>query len=134
MSERMPEVGFTIKPNSDPDSQYTNRNFAVTEATLEELQDAIEKHGFDNQSEALRYFLTLGMNSFVETDPRNKKSRNGDEGYTPLTIREVLPDSKEDALDMREGEVLDEIDKRLAEEIAEDPKIAQEGWKVWTEE
>ncbi|WP_430506576.1 hypothetical protein [Haloparvum sp. PAK95] len=134
MSEGMPEVGFTIKPDSDPDSQFTNRNVAVTEATLEEIQEAIETHGFDNQSEGIRYFLTLGMRAFVETDPRNKKSRDEGGSYTPLTIRDLLPDSKEDALNMREGEVLDEIDERLAEEITEDPKIAQEGWEVWTKE
>lgn len=134
MSDRIPKVGFTIKPSSDPDSQYTNRTLAITEATLEELQEEMKKHGFNNRSEALRYFLTLGMNSFVETDPRNKRAQNGDEGYTPLTIREILPDNKEDALDLREEEILDEIDKRLPEEIAEDPKIAQEGWKVWTKE
>jgi len=134
MTERIPKIGFKIKSNSDPDSQYTNRTLAVTEATLEELQEVMEEHGFDNRSEALRYFLTIGMNSFVETDPRNKRAQNRDEGYTPLTIREILPDSKDDALDLREEEILDEVDKRLPEEIAEDPKIVQEGWEVWTKE
>lgn len=124
------KVRFTIKSTEDADTKDTRIDIKTSEPNKKEIEEKAEQLGFENFSQACRYFINIGMHSFQETDPR----RDLDEGtsnYTPLTIRDVLPDEKENALNMRDGEVRDAIDELLAEEISQDPKIKQEGWEVW---
>lgn len=98
----------------------------------EEVEEAVELYNFESKSAAVRHFVAIGLRCVMETDPRNDRSGEGGGEYSPLTIRDVLPNSKEDALSLRDEEVLERLDEVLVEEVANDPKIEQEGWEVWT--
>jgi len=97
----------------------------------EELfHEMIEEYGFRSKSEAARAFLTLGMNVMLESDPRNHGSSYTDsDDYEPTTIRELIPQGSENAVDAR-NELMDIIDGRLPEVIQNDPEITQDGWEV----
>lgn len=123
-------IGFYLDPDADSNTKTHNMNVALSEPHIEQIEDAAEELDMSSRSEAYRYFLTLGMRAMIETDPRNSTSSDG--GYDSLTLRDILPDSKEEALNLREGEVVEKFDEVLAEEIDNDPKIEMEGWKVWT--
>jgi hypothetical protein len=126
------QFNIPVRPDSDSDKATAEISPSFSDPHLQELEDAAEDLGFTNKSAAYRAFLTIGMNAIFHLDPRNDDGGKSGEGHEPLTLRDVLPDSKENALNMREGELLDKLDDRLATEIAEDPAIKQEGWKVWS--
>lgn len=121
-----------VRPDADSDELTAEVQPTVSDPHLQELQDAADALGYTSRSAAYRAFLTIGMNAIFHMDPRSGDEGKSAEGHDPLTLRDVLPNSKENALNVREGELLDKLDDRLAEEIAEDPVIKQEGWKVWS--
>jgi len=131
MTESEKIIAFNLQSDADSKPLDNTLHFYTNPATKEEVKERAEELGFSSMSEAARYFLTLGMHAFPETDPRNKTSDPSGSNYEPLTIREIIPEGEENALSLREGEVLDEIDKYLADELARDPEINQDGWKVW---
>jgi len=126
MSDR---VSFKIRPDANSRKFTEHIQASMGEVNKEELNDAIEKAGFETNAAGYRYFLTLGMNAYFETDPRNVKHTN-DDYYTPMTIRDVLPNNKQEALDIRE-ELLDKIEEELLAEVQNDPAIELDGWSAW---
>jgi len=126
------KIRFVLRPNAEADRRDVRIDLKTTEPHKKEIKERAEELGFNNLSEAVRYFITIGMHAFEETDPRNSSYDDVSE-YNPLTIRDVIPEGRENALNMREKEVMDAIDEMLAKEISADPEIQQEGWEVWRE-
>jgi hypothetical protein len=131
MTESEEIIAFNLRSDADSEPLDDTLHFYTDPATKEEVKERAEEFGFSSMSEAARYFLTLGMHAYPETDPRNNTSDPSESKYEPLTIREIIPEGEEDALSLRDGEVLDEIDKHLADELMRDPEINQDGWEVW---
>lgn len=129
MTER---VNFKIEPHSDADTKSQTMKIQMPKSGKKEIDKTAEELGFQNKSAAYRYFITLGMNAIVETDPRNQSVELDLEEYRPMTIRDVLPKEKESAVDIR-TELLDKIDERLFEELQNDPAVKTEGWSAWIE-
>jgi hypothetical protein len=131
--DRLDNVGFRIKPDSDTQTYDAQISVGLTEATQNELEEAAERLGFDAKSPAYRYFLTMGMNAVFETDPRGSVSetKESDTQYDSLSIRDVLPDNKEEALNLKDDEIVEAISEELLDEITNDPKINKDGWNIW---
>ncbi|NGM71571.1 hypothetical protein G6M89_21745 [Natronolimnobius sp. AArcel1] len=131
MTESEKIIAFNLQSDADSEPLDDTLHFYTNPATKAEVKERAEELGFSSMSEAARYFLTLGMHAFPETDPRKKTADSSDRDYKPLTIREIIPEGEENALSLRNGEVLDKIDKHLADELTRDPKINRDGWEVW---
>lgn len=103
----------------------------TTPPEKELFEEMIEEYGFRSKSEAARAFLTLGMNVMLDADPREHgTSYSNSSDYDPVTIRELIPQGSENAVDVRD-ELIDIIDGKLPEVVQEDPEITQEGWEVY---
>lgn len=131
--DRLDTVNFRIKPDSDTQTYDAQIGVGLTKATQNELEEAAERLGFDAKSPAYRYFLTIGMNAVFETDPRGSisETKESDTQYDSLSIRDVLPDNKEEALNLKDDEIVEAISEELLDEITNDPKINKDGWNVW---
>lgn len=131
MAEEQPTVAFNLQTDADSEAFNDTLHFVTSAAHKKEIKERADELGFSSMSEAARYFITLGMYSFAQTDPRNNVGDSSTGDHDPLTIREIIPEGRENALNTRDEEVLEEIDKHLAEELSKDPEIEQEGWEVW---
>lgn len=131
--DRLENHTIRISPNSSTQTYDTTINFTLTEATKSELNEAAERLGFDQKAPAYRYFLTIGVNAIFETDPRGSttSTEESDTHYDSLSIRDVLPDNKEDSLNMKNDEVVEAISEEILDEVTNDPKIKKDGWDVW---
>ncbi len=98
-----------------------------TELQLNELDDAAQKYDFASRSEAARYFMNLGMRSFVANDPRNQSRSESDNA---VTIRELIPEGKENAISIRD-ELSELIDDNILDIVDNDPEINRDGWEVY---
>jgi len=98
-----------------------------TELQLNELDEAAERYDFASRSEAARFFLNLGMRSFVANDPRNQSRSEEDDA---VTIRELIPEGKENAISIRD-ELPKLIDDNILDIVDNDPEIKREGWEVY---
>lgn len=98
-----------------------------TELQLNELDDAAQKYDFASRSEAARYFMNLGMRSFVANDPRNQSRSENDNA---VTIRELIPEGKENAISIRD-ELSELIDDNILDIVDNDPEINRDGWEVY---
>lgn len=125
----MSRLLFHIKPDGDSQRKSERIEIQAGEVNKKQIDDRIEDLGFPSKAAGYRYFINLGMNAYAETDPRNVEAKETD-GYTPLTLRDVLPEDKENALDLRD-EVLERIEDELLQEAQNDPKIQIEGWNAW---
>jgi hypothetical protein len=133
--DKLSQYTVSIRPDSDTQTYDANIGVSLNEATKNELNEAAEKLGIDGKAAAYRYFLTMGVNAIFETDPRGStdSTEGSDAQYEPLTIRDVLPVDEEEALNMKEDEVVDAISEKLMNEVNSDPKIKTNGWNVWLE-
>lgn len=133
-SDRLNRTTIKIKPDSHTQTLDANLGITFTEATKNELEEAAEQLGFDKTAPAIRYFLTMGINAIVETDPRGSTStQKSDTCHDSLSIRDVLPDNKEESLNMKNDEVIEAVGEELLDEVNDDPKIRKDGWNVWLE-
>jgi hypothetical protein len=81
------------------DSDRGDTYLASSELQIEELEEAAEEFNFASRAEAARYFLNLGIRSFVANDPRNRVSSAQDEA---ITIRELVPKGEDNAVSIRD--------------------------------
>jgi hypothetical protein len=104
----------------------------LTEPQFEEIEELEEKYDFASRAALLRHLLQLGMNSMLQNDPRQvNESRESEEA---VTIRELVPEGKEDAISINRGDeenLIDEIDEQILEIVQQDPEIHLDGWKVY---
>ena len=127
------DVTFMLKPHEEAEQKSELVSPALSEPTKEELEDFAEDANFGTLSEATRYCLKIGMMAYTETDPRNKNQNDSSpqQQYQPLTIRDVLPEDEENAVNIQGDSILERIDDKLLEELQNDPAVKFEGWNVW---
>lgn len=91
-----------------------------------------EQYGFNADATAARTFLKLGMMSIVDNDPRHSQSPEVDrQGFEPKTIRELIPEGEENAVDMT-NEFWDELLRGQMPDIVEnDPEIQRNGYEIY---
>ena len=125
MEEASTERG-QIKFNLDPSSPESKVGFTTIEK--EELKTLAEEHGFPSLSAFLRHMVYLGMNTVVEQDPTKQLQDETD--HDAVTVRELIPEGEENAIDVRD-ELPDKFEDNVLDIVDEDPKINREGWLVY---
>jgi hypothetical protein len=100
----------------------------------EEFHEKMDSYDFVSKAQAARYFINIGMKSIVENDPRNvennRPSRSGQDNYSPETIRDFIPEGKDNAVDIRD-ELLDRIEDEILNICREDPAINIDNWEAY---
>jgi hypothetical protein len=113
----LPEQGEQIRVNvPEPDKN-----------TFDELK---EQYGFSSDSSAARCFLKLGMMSAVDNDPRHSTTLQSGKGFSPVKIRQLIPEGAENAVEI--DEFWEQILRDEMMDIAiDDPKIKRDGLKLY---
>ena len=95
--------------------------------TFDELK---KQYGFTYDSEAARCFLKLGMMSAVDNDPRHSTTSQSSEDFSPVTIRQLIPEGAENAVEI--DEFWEQILRDEMMDIAiDDPEIKRDGLKFY---
>ena len=105
-------------------------NPTVTQIEWERFEELRNQYGFTNDSQAARYFITIGMKSIVQNDPRSKSDRPDNNEVTGPMIRDFIPEGEENAIDLYE-EVPQEIRENMIDIIQEDPEIKRNKNEVY---
>ncbi|WP_135807437.1 hypothetical protein [Halorussus marinus] len=90
-----------------------------------------EQYGFSTDAEAARIFLKLGMMSTVNNDPRHSISSETGGEFSPVTIRELVPEGMDNAVEITD-EFWDQILRDEMIDIVEnDPEIHRDGLEIY---
>lgn len=120
-----------IKPKSGDESLDEHLSFDMVNG--EEFREKMDSYGFTYKSQAARYFINIGMKSIVENDPRNAKdnrsSRTEQDSYSPETIRDFIPEGRDNAIDIRD-ELIDKIEDEVLNICRNDPEIVIDNWEA----
>lgn len=125
------EIGIRLKPDHKPDDAPEEVHVSFASLDYELFQQRIEEYGFSNKSQAFRYFLNIGMRSVVENDPQNSRSNQTTDQSNTTTIEEYVPEGKENALNIRDGEVIDAIENNILEIVDDNPNLNRDGFEVY---
>lgn len=117
-----------IKFNLNPSSPESKVGFSTTEMEKDELKSLAEEHGFSSLSSFLRHMVYLGKNTLVEEDPTNQSQDAVNDNA--VTIRELIPEGSENAIDVRD-ELPQKFEDSVLDIIDEDPEINREGWLIY---
>ena len=91
-----------------------------------------EQYGFAKDAQAARTFLKLGMMSIVDNDPRHSMpSEADDKGADPVTIRELIPEGEENAVDITDEFWAELLRERMLDIVEDDPEIHRKGFEVY---
>lgn len=117
MDITLPEQGEKIMVNiPEPDKD-----------TFDQLK---EQYGFTHDSAAARCFLKLGMMSAVDNDPRHSTTSQSSEEFSPVTIRQQIPEGAENAVEI--DEFWERVLRDKMMDIAiDDPEIKRDGLKFY---
>lgn len=102
----------------------------VTQIEWERFEELRDQYGFTNDSQAARYFITIGMKSIVQNDPRSKSDQSDGNEVTGPMIRDFIPEGEENAIDLYK-EVPQEIRENMIDIIQEDPEIKRNKNEVY---
>jgi hypothetical protein len=106
-------------------------NTHLPEPDMKNFNKLKEEYGFGSSAEAARTFLKLGMMSIVDNDPRHSVSKADSGGFDPVTIREVVPEGEENAVEVTE-EFWDEVLRnQMLDIVEEDPEIHRSGLQIY---
>lgn len=121
----MDQVTITL-PEQD-DRIYTQ----LPEPDMEVFNKLKEEYGFVKDAEAARTFLNLGMMSIVDNDPRHSVSKADSGGFDPVTIRELVPEGEDNAVEVTD-EFWDEVLRgQMLDIVEEDPEIHRSGLNIY---
>lgn len=128
LSRNERHINTTLRSKNDTAKNYDDAQLQTTLNTAEyrDFQRLADDH-FKNKAQAARKLITIGMHAFVEHDPRNQHQDSPD---NVVTIRDYIPEGKENAVDVRE-ELIKEIENDLLNIVNNDPEVKLEGWKVY---
>ncbi|WP_262181331.1 hypothetical protein [Haloarcula laminariae] len=90
-----------------------------------------EKYNFPYDSEAARCFLKLGMMSAVDNDPRHVTASETNEDFSPVTIRQLVPEGADNAVDMTDEFWEQILRDEMMDIVADDPAIHRDGFKIY---
>lgn len=120
--------GITITLPKQNDRIYTY----LPEPDKEMFNELKEQYGFAKDAQAARTFLKLGMMSIVDNDPRHSMSSEADDkGVDPVTIRELIPEGEENAVDITDEFWADLLRERMLDIVEDDPEIHRNGYEVY---
>lgn len=103
---------------------------ALPEPDKDTFDELKEQYGFAFDSEAARCFLKLGMMSAVDNDPRHSTTSQPGEEVSPVTLRELIPEGAENAVEI--DEFWQQILRDEMMDIAiDDPEIKRDGLKFY---
>ena len=134
MVENTTTATVMIRPDEDSDNFSYQKALKMSTATKKEIDRVADEYGFESQSQAYRYFLTIGAMAVPKLDPRNEDTipNSQDDDYHPLTLRDILPETPEEAKDIRD-EVIEDFADEVLDEVINDPQINKDGWNAWVE-
>jgi hypothetical protein len=117
-----------------PEKEGQSLAVTVSDPQLEEIEQRKEDLNFSSRSEALRYFIQIGMNSIVENDPRNRGSV--DSNVIAPKVRDFVPEGEENAIPIINGDdetetLVEKIENEILDIVDEDPEIIRDGWEVY---
>jgi len=98
------------------------------------IDEFVEDTRFPSRAAAIRSLVILGMREYALGDPRRSNDENIENKNAespPTTIRELIPEGKENSLSLKEDELIDKINNQLLDIIDEDSEIKREGWEVY---
>ena len=119
---------FRMNPE-DPDSQMSFRT-----TRRDEMDKIYGEYGFPSRSAFLRCMVELGIQNLTkdylhdENDPEDCSQEVRDS--EAKTIREMIPEEKENAVDVR-NELPGMIEEELLDIVDQDPEIKRSGWEVY---
>lgn len=96
--------------------------------TFDELK---KQYGFTYDSEAARCFLKLGMMSAVDNDPRHSTTSQTGEEFSSVTIRQLLPEGAENAVDMTDEFWEQILRDEMMDIVKDDPEIKRDGFEIY---
>lgn len=129
-------------PRREPTAERTRLVFRLDEhdpesginfrtARADEIDKASDKHGFPSRSAFLRVMVQLGMNYISENGLMEiQHNHEGTEEIDATTIRELVPEGEENAVDIRD-ELLTIIEQEMIDIVDSDPEINRNGWEVY---
>jgi hypothetical protein len=113
--------------------------FQASDNWLEYVDGFVESEAspYPTRSAAVRSLTILGIRALTLTDPRQTPESDtittteSDQDYEPTTIRELIPEGQENAVEFPD-ELLDSVIKgELIDVVYEDPEIERDGGKVY---
>lgn len=116
-----------------PYNGETITTFFTGDEWLDAIDEFVEETRFPSRAAAMRSLIFLGMREYALGDPRrsqNQQKENQNNNFSPVTIRELIPEGKDNAVSLK-SELTNTIDKQLLEIVEEDPEINRDGWKVY---
>ena len=115
---------FRLNPN-DPDSQVSFRT-----TRRDELTEIYEEYGFPSRSAFLRCMVQLGIENLTKDYVQKEEKTQNVENSEAKTIREMIPEGEENAVDVR-NELPKMIENDLLDIVDQDPEINRSGWEVY---
>jgi hypothetical protein len=89
------------------------------------------QYNFPSDAAAARFFLNVGMRSTVDNDPRHMAASQTDEEFSPTTIRELVPEGADNAVDMTDEFWEEILRDAMLNVVTEDPEIKQDGYDIY---
>lgn len=103
----------------------------LTEPDRELFDELKQRYNFASDSEAGRCFMKLGMMSAIDNDPRHAAKSDTTEDFSPVTIRQLVPEEAENAVDAT-NEFWDQILRdEMMDIVLEDPEIHRDGVDIY---
>lgn len=102
----------------------------INEIEYDRFEELRNQYGFTSDAQAARYFISIGMKSIVENDPRNNTDQPTKDRESAPMIRDFIPEGKENAIDLFE-EVPEEIRNNIIDIVQEDPEIERDKNEVY---
>jgi hypothetical protein len=90
-----------------------------------------EQYNFNSDAEAARSFLFMGMRSVVDNDPRHSTPSQAGDGFSPVTIRQLVPEGPENAVDMTDEFWTQILRDELVDIVGDDPEINRDGYEIY---
>jgi metal-responsive CopG/Arc/MetJ family transcriptional regulator len=112
----------------DPDDPDTKVSFRTTRR--DEIDEIYEEYGFPSRSAFLRCMVELGLQNLTKDYYQNEDEVQDAEESEAKTIREMIPQGEENAVDVR-NDLPEMIENELLDIVDRDAKIKRSGWKVY---
>ena len=115
---------FRMNPD-DPDSTVSFRT-----TRRDEMDEVYEEYGFPSRSAFLRCMVELGIQNLTKDYLQDESDTQDSGGIEAKTIREMVPEGEENAVDVR-NELPEMIENELLDIVDQDPEIKRSGWEVY---
>jgi len=94
------------------------------------MDEIYEEYGFPSRSAFLRCMVELGIQNLTKDYLQDEHDTQEAEGVEAKTIREMVPQGEENAVDVR-NKLPEMIENELLDIVDQDPEIKRSGWEVY---